>query len=280
MDYKMLTPVSFEVRQEYKTGFKQEYLICSDVHFDNPKCKRDLFFKDLDEAKKRNAKVIFPGDFFCLMNGKYDPRRNKSGIRPEYNKANYLDLVIQDAAEKLAPYKDNLLLFSLGNHCTSIINKIETNPLQRLVDALNMQHGANVMIGKYQGFVNFIFTQNKARTRSKKLFFHHGAWGGVITKGALGVTRFAAMVPDADIVISGHTHDRWIMEEPRYRLKANGDVKVENQLHGKSGTYKEEFEQGEGWAVERIVKPKSLGGLWLTFEYQSGEILMDLKRVK
>ena len=33
--------------------------------------------------------------------------------------------------------------------------------------------------------------------------------------------------------------------------------------HLQLGTYKEEFADGGGWAVERIVMPKSLGGMWL-----------------
>jgi hypothetical protein len=30
-----------------------------------------------------------------------------------------------------------------------------------------------------------------------------------------------------------------------------------------TGTYKEEFKGGSGFAIEKIVMPKSLGGIWL-----------------
>ena len=93
-----------EIRMKYKHGDKFNFLLISDVHFDNPKCKRDLFFKHLDKAKEKNAGVLCFGDFFCLMQGKYDPRRNKKAVRPEHNKDNYVDAVFSDTAAKIAPW--------------------------------------------------------------------------------------------------------------------------------------------------------------------------------
>lgn len=37
-------------------------------------------------------------------------------------------------------------------------------------------------------------------------------------------------------------------------------IENKEQLHIKSGTYKEEFVKGKGWATEKIVMPKRLGG--------------------
>ena len=258
-----------EIRMKYKHGDKFNFLLISDVHFDNPKCKRDLFFKHLDKAKEKNAGVLCFGDFFCLMQGKYDPRRNKKAVRPEHNKDNYVDAVFSDTAAKIAPWAKQFILFSDGNHETSVLKNLEINPLGNLVDKLNYKYNGNAVHMPYQGFVKFVFESAKdgGRVRSKTLYFHHGKFGGVVSKGSQGVGRHGLVVPDADIVVTGHTHDRWIMEQPRYRLKQNGQVKVEQQVHVKSGTYKEEFEDGGGWAIERIAMPKSAsGGWWLEFE--------------
>jgi hypothetical protein len=46
----------------------------------------------------------------------------------------------------------------------------------------------------------------------------------------------------------------------------NGKVWVEQRWHLQTGTYKHEFGGTGGWAVERIVMPKSLGGVWLTLK--------------
>ena len=109
----------------------------SDWHFDNPKCNRELLFKHLDEALEKNALITVTGDLLCLMQGRYDPRRNKSAIRPEHNKDNYLDLVIKDTAEKLRKYAKNIILITKGNHETSVSLRMETDITTRLVERLN-----------------------------------------------------------------------------------------------------------------------------------------------
>ena len=79
---------------------------------------------------------------------------------------------------------------------------------------------------------------------------------------------------NVDIMISGHTHDRWIVELNRLIPDPNrGRVINKSQFHVKTGTYKEEFEQGEGWAVERIGTPKSLGSVFCKVFYSQKQDL-------
>lgn len=267
MEIKKPNKTTLEVNADYGD---YEYLLMPDVHFDNPKCKRDIFFRWMDQAKERNAKVMFFGDFFCLMEGRYDPRRSRTGIRPEYNKNSYLDLVINDAAEQLMPYADNILFFGEGNHENKVRLNLDTDPLQRLTERINMATGSNIVKFGYSGFVLFKYKQPKEQTGTitKVLYFHHGRYGGTITKGTIGTMRHGAVTPDADIVVTGHTHDHWSMEIPRYRVSnLTGDVRIDTQLHLKVGTLKEEFAHMDGWAVEKIVMPKSIKGWWLRHSY-------------
>ena len=60
------------------------FMLTSDWHFDNPKTNRALLFKHLDQIKEKNGYIIINGDIPCLMQGKYDPRKNKSAILPEH----------------------------------------------------------------------------------------------------------------------------------------------------------------------------------------------------
>lgn len=85
----------------YKYGDKFNFFFILDVYFDNLKCKRDLFFKYLDKVKEKNVGVLCFGDFFCLMQGKYDLCRNKKVVRLEYNKDNYVDVVFFDIVDKI-----------------------------------------------------------------------------------------------------------------------------------------------------------------------------------
>jgi len=241
----------------------QEFLLASDIHIDNPKCDRALFFKHLREAQAKNAGVFFFGDVMCLMQGKNDRRGSKASVRPEHQGSNYFDLVIEDTAKLLAPFAPNILLASNGNHETKIIEIHEIDPLKRVVEILRDKYGAKTQHFQYQGWIRFVFHRKEQAVRTCNLFFHHGAWGGVVTKGVMGGGRYGLIAPDANILINGHNHERTIVEHPCYRLQSNGQVRVERRIHIQTGTYKQEFESGAGWAVERIVMPKPLGGVWL-----------------
>lgn len=256
----------FSFECDYKDEIK--LFISSDWHFDNPKCNRKLLFKHLDQAVEQNAKIVVTGDLFCFMQGKYDPRGTKSDILPEHNKSNYLDVVINDTAEKLKPYAKHILLISRGNHETSVSRRAETDVMERFVERLNLIAGSSVKIGNYTGYYTLAFSRKKGSFKSLNIGYSHGNWGGIITKGTLSVVRQAAIMPDADVIFSGHTHDGWTMPQPRYKLHAQKKkVEIANQWHVKTGTYKEEFAQGKGWAVERIGMPKYLGGCFMHVTY-------------
>lgn len=136
--------------------------------------------------------------------------------------------------------------------------------------------GGGIALGGYMGYIQLQFNYQK-NIRSIYVGYDHGHWGGVITKGALSVVRHASIFPDADIVISGHTHDGWIMNHPRFVVDHIGQkTMVRNQWHIKTGTYKEEFEKGVGWASEKIGMPKYLGSCFCEVHYQpQGEIKMN-----
>ena len=248
------------------------YLLISDVHFDSPECDRKLFKRHMDQAKERNAGILCFGDFFDVMQSRDDRRRNKSGLRPENKRADYLDSVIEEAVEFLTPYKDNLVLFSLGNHESSALNRMETDLLKRLTKDI----GGQVQYAPYQGFVRFQHLVTATSRRTTTMFFHHGNWGGIIGRGTQSTARFASVAPDADIVVSGHTHSRWLMPHAQFRLTQNGKTEIISRLHVKIGGYKSEFEKGYGWATEKITRPGDLGGWFLTFHQEEGKVVPSL----
>ena len=45
------------------------------------------------------------------------------------------------------------------------------------------------------------------------------------------------------------------------------------QWHLKTGTYKEEYMNGSGWAIEKIGVPKSIGSIKGVINYNSGKDL-------
>lgn len=257
-------------RNVHKVNFesKQVFLLLSDIHWDNPKCDRKLLVRHLKQAKERNAKIIINGDFFCMMQGKYDPRRSKKDVLPEHNKANYIDAVIEDAVQWWKPYADMILLIGYGNHETAIIKNLETDPLQRFVDLLNATCGTTVQVGGYGGVVDFKYERNKMRTGVAMKYYHGTGGGGIVTKGVIQDQRMIAMTEGYDIIWMGHVHEMYHhlnMVEAYDPFQKRITHKEVHQI--RTAAYKEEYEDGfGGYHIEKGRPVKPLGGYWMTIQ--------------
>lgn len=243
----------------------------SDLHWDNPKCDRDLLKKHLDYCKEENIPVMVNGDFFCLMQGRGDNRRNKSDIRPEHNNAKYLDSVVTTAVEWFEPYADILTVIGYGNHETGIIKWQETDILQRFVDLLNLKCNSNVHTGGYGGWLIVKTMDNTKMFSTKIKYFHGSGGGGVVTKGALNLTRALEMYEGCDVYTMGHIHENSARNDVRDTLNHNafkGYHVKHKPIHLMiTGTYKEEYQEGtKGWHVERGAPIKPTGGRFLTIK--------------
>lgn len=248
-------------------GKQVKLAVLSDLHWDNPKCNRELLKEHLDYCLENNIPVMVNGDFFCLMQGKGDRRGNKSDIRPEHNNAKYLDSIVETAAEWFSPYANILTVLGYGNHETAIIKYQETDILQRFVDLLNYKNNTNVMTGGYGGWIAIKqIYWNKSKSVSYKLkYFHGSGGGGVVTKGALNLTRALEMYEGFDIFTMGHIHENSARHDVRdalIHIPVKGFCLEQKELHLMiTGTYKEEYGDGsKGWHVERGAPIKPIGG--------------------
>jgi hypothetical protein len=241
-------------------GWEQWYLLRSDAHYDNPLCDRKLFMQHMNQARERNAGIIDIGDLFCLMGGKYDPRSDKRGVRPEYQVGDYIGAVEDDMIATHEPYADLFVVAADGNHNTSIQKRLEYDIQGRFCRALNINRG------KYSGWLMFRFGGTKGNRTTRSLFYHHGMSGGAVTKGALNPTRVAAYTPDADIVAYGHIHEQWLFPVERQRISDSGRTYFDTQYHVQCPTYKQEYVHG-GYHTEKARPPKPLGAWWMKFYF-------------
>ena len=247
--------------------------LLSDIHWDNPKCDREKLKRHLDYCKEQEMPIFINGDFYCLMMGKWDPRRSKKDIRPEHNVNNYLDAVIEDSVDWWSPYAHLLTVIGYGNHETAIIKNLETDPLQRFVDLLNYKNKTSVYTGGYGGWL-VIKKQLETNTfMTKNLKYMHGAGGGaVVTKGAINLTRALELYENMDVFVMGHIHENASRNDARDTIQYNPGKHfhelVQKQIHlAIVGCYKEEYEDGfGGWHVERGAPVKPTGGRILTLE--------------
>jgi hypothetical protein len=253
------------IHELHITGSKVKIGMFSDIHWDNPKCDWDLLKKDLNYCLKHSIPMMFNGDTFCLMQGKWDPRGTKSDIRPEHNNIKYLDSIVETAVDFFSPYAHLITVIGYGNHETSVIKRQETDILQRFVDLLNYKNGSNVQTGGYGGW--FIVRQQsrpKYHTVTKIKYFHGSGGGGIVTRGEINLTRALEMAEDFDVFAMGHIHENKCTNIARDIIEHHASIGYRNkqrQIHLMiTGTYKEEFGDGsKGWHVERGAPPKPVG---------------------
>jgi len=241
--------------------------LLSDIHWDNPKCDRKMLKRHLDYCLEQNIPVFINGDLFCLMQGKGDKRGNKSDILPEHNNAKYLDSIVETAVDWFSPYASILTVIGYGNHETAIIKYQETDILQRFVDLLNYKTKSSVYTGGYGGWLVLRYQILGNTQMSKTLkYFHGSGGGGIVTKGAINLTRALESYENMDIFIMGHIHENSSRNDVRDAVQYNQGKRCyelqQKQIHlAIIGTYKEEYGDGsQGWHVERGAPIKPIGG--------------------
>jgi len=260
------------LRHRLGEGFSQRYLLLADVHFDSPHCNRRLLRQYLEQAKATGEGVFSFGDWFDGMQGRDDKRSDKSDLLPAYKAGDYVNRLVDDSAEFLAPYAGNLVFMADGNHETGLRKHLEVDILLLLAGRLNV-----AKMG-YSGFVRFLFSRAGDGKRSgggntsRVLFFHHGSGGGgEVTKGVMRAQRQSAWVGDADIFVGGHVHEQWSVWSERLRLSDKGQVYRDSVLHLCLPTLKDEYNMAGGFHVEKGRPPKPQGAYWLEFRHDCGE---------
>jgi hypothetical protein len=219
------------------------------------------------------------------MQGKYDPRRSKKDILPEHNVANYIDAVIEDAVDWWSPYAHLLTVIGYGNHETSIIKNLETDPLQRFVDLLNYNNKSNVFTGGYGGWLLLKLKNPNGKISCNIKYFHGSGGGGIVTKGAINLTRALEMYEGMDVFLLGHIHENSSRNDVRESFVYNSgkhthELIHKNVHHAILGSYKEEYGDGAfGWHIERGAPVKPTGGRILTLNIKRSkdnyELLID-----
>lgn len=101
-------------------------------------------------------------------------------------------------------------------------------------------------------------------------YFHGSGGGGIVTKGAINLTRALESYENMDVFVMGHIHENASRNDVRDSLHYNQGKRVyeltQRQIHlAITGAYKEEYQDGAfGWHVERGAPIKPIGGRILT----------------
>jgi hypothetical protein len=136
---------------------------------------------------------------------------------------------------------------------------------------MNYKNKSNIFTGGYGGWM-VIRKEVKSNTHITRMlkYFHGFGGGGIVTKGAINLTRALETYENMDVFVMGHIHENSSRNDVRDAVQYNSGKRVyeliQKEIHlAITGTYKEEYVDGfGGWHVERGAPIKPLGGRILT----------------
>lgn len=245
-------------------------LLCSDIHLDSIGCKRNILKKHFDEIKDANGLIFIFGDLLDVMGSYGDKRLQREELDPLFIQQGrtYLDLVAEFTIEFLKPYARNIALISYGNHEKTITKFHNHDILRSIVWALNLDQGVNIQLGAYSGWV-FLRLRNGQTSQIQKIHYHHGFGGNAKrSKGMLDVQIEVMKYPDANILVRGHTHQKWYdPSTTRMRVTPKGRIYKDKVRYIQSGSYVDGIGAGvRGWPVEKNFNPTDIGGWFVDFK--------------
>ena len=255
---------------------RQRILFISDEHWDNTYCDRNLLGRHLAEAVESQTPVVRVGDTFCAMQGKWDRRADRSQLRPEHQGNNYLDDLVSTAVDWYKPYAPAIALSLLGNHETAIVDRHQTNLLERWHAATRQTcKRYRGMVAGYWAFLSIQLLVTVGKNLSQIAYLHHGyGGGGEVTRGMIDQSRTRGQAV-ADLYVSGHIHRRNSDENMILELDpAFKTIRRRQQLFLRCGSYKDDSRCTWHNSKGRAARP--LGGWWLELSHRYDHSLITV----
>jgi hypothetical protein len=281
-----VSPTVHKMRVTYERSYDWEFriLVTADEHLDHINSNHQKINRVMTAAKAGGYPNIKLGDTFCAMQGAKDPRASRVALREEFaTKNNYFDEIVKYAYDFYMPYKDSIGLICLGNHETSISKHNDTNLSDRLVQLLRAS-GSNALLGAYAGWLKIFFSTDHGNRQSVNIRYTHGSGGGApVTKGVIRTARRGIAYPTADIFLSAHTHDAFVVPIANEKISEAGKVYKGEQLHVQIPSFKDDTTGiPDGYSIEKEHAPTPLGAYWLVFKYDRNRsrIIFDAYRAR
>jgi len=234
-------------------------LFIADIHFDSKHCDRNLLTKHMRFCQQNNIDVFILGDLFDCMGGKYDKRTCKEDIRPEYNRSDYFNAIVDDAVDYFRKY-DVVKFVSEGNHETSVKARHEIDLTKMFCKEIGIQGG------DYRGFITINVRRKDGCGKKFVISYTHGSGGNSpVTKGVIKTNRRSSSI-DADLYISAHLHQAFQFPTNKWYVDINDNIRSRSVHHVQTGTYQDAISL---YADMREHEPSSKGGWLVNFKYRS-----------
>lgn len=270
MKIKKSSPICFDV--DLGKWKEWRFLLSSDRHVDNAHSDWNLQRKHLEFIKKKKWLVFDCWDLFDAMWGKRDPRSVKWDVLEQDNKPDYFNRIVQTATDLLWPYAEQIWFLGVGNHEESVMRRHEIDLMLMLHKNIRADYQKEILLWTFSGYIRL----NKWDQQLVLHFDHGFGWSSPVTKGVIQSNRRAVYLPDADIVMSWHIHERNIVTLVQEKLNPSWTTRLRKQTHIAIPTYKEEFLQGFGYHRNNGRAPKPVGAWYLYVREEDGKLVYDL----
>lgn len=266
---KKINDYTFQLKFKYNTKESIKLAWFADIHFDSHYTNRKLLKKHLDNCLETGTYIILGGDLLDLMQGKNDPRSNKSELKNKYKENDYVNKIMDDVIKFLEPYKKNILLLLKGNHDIKYTEKYGVDVINLVGDKLN------VLTGSYSNYIriNFELTSGNGGYKSFLIYHSHSSGSlGMRSKGVLAIDIMAGKFPDADIYVTEHSHTSYIVPISVERLDRFNKVHYENKYFLQVPTYEESWKESKNnWWNMTNKGPRPIGHYLIEFKYDRQE---------
>jgi len=253
------------INLDISPGQTTNLTVYSDLHTESQACAVNL----LDAHMKRRATL--PNSYFAcigdignwIMPG--DKRHQASTPIPEIASQDaYVTATIDYQYELLHDY--NWLWLGTGNHETSMLKYHGTDVVKFLLDRLGVTEGG------YSGFARLRWHLHGKCVCTSTLLYHHGAWGGVATKGIIGAERYAASHDGWDVFVFGHNHHCHVHHNSKLYMTQNGVIKHRDCYIVNTGTFQLSSRQGGSpqYSEIRGYQPVAITAPLIKFTHRRG----------
>jgi len=222
----------FRMKEEYRA----KIIPFGDIHIGAAGVNKSYLKKTVDWIEKTpNTWAIGMGDYCDCIDIK-DKRFDIKAVDKSFVKdLDNLSLAqIEYMVDLLEPIKDKILVMIPGNHEDKLRTRYSVDVMKVLGQDLK------VKVGGFETYMRLKFSRNQFHATPVNFWLHHGWFAGRKIGGKVNQLVDVSTSRDADVWITGHSHDLWATSLEKQFLPLGGMTPIKvKKVFINSGTFME-----------------------------------------
>lgn len=235
----------------------------SDLHIGHAEHNKKLLVDTINYIKNKGAYSILVGDLIDAI-AMHDRRYENDSIADEFKP--HLDNLhheqCKSVIKSLTPIKNQILGTLGGNHEATLKKMASYDAVAVIAEGLEIKQltDPSYMILRFH---------NGGKSMLIRLWLSHGCFmgGGKFRGSKVNNLEAKAGQFEADIYLSGHTHDRWVTSRTNLVITDRGLIKENRKIFCNTGSFVDSYTQGESdsWVSRSGFPPMTPGCIRIDF---------------